>query len=103
MTKNSKSHNGLFITLEGGEGSGKTSQINWLAETLIAKGHKVITTREPGGTPEGEKVRNLLVRSDGGAWTPMAECLLLFAARTQHIEKVILPALEAEKKFFEHG
>lgn len=84
---------GLFITFEGGEGSGKTTQINRLATALAQTGHKVLTTREPGGTPEGEKIRSLLVQRDGGNWTPMAETLLLFAARQMHVEKIIKPAL----------
>lgn len=87
----------LFITFEGGEGSGKTTQINKLAQSLTDKKFKVLTTREPGGTPEGEKIRELLVRRDGGNWTPMAECLLLFAARHMHAEKIIKPALERGK------
>ncbi len=85
---------GLFITFEGGEGAGKTTQINLLAKALTDAGHKVVTTREPGGTIEAEKIRNLLVQRDGGAWSPMAECLLLFAARVMHVKKVIQPALE---------
>lgn len=85
---------GIFITFEGGEGSGKTTQINRLAQTLAATGRRVVTTREPGGTPEGEKIRACLVQRDGGNWTPMAEILLLFAARSMHVEKVIHPALE---------
>lgn len=84
---------GFFITFEGGEGSGKTTQIQSLAHSLSARGYSVVTTREPGGTPEAEKIRNLLVQRDGGQWTPMAEVLLLFAARCMHIEKVIKPAL----------
>lgn len=84
---------GLFITFEGGEGSGKTTQIARLADGLRAKGQKVITTREPGGTPEAEKIRSLLVQRDGGNWTPMAEALLLFAGRTMHVETHIKPAL----------
>jgi dTMP kinase len=84
---------GLFISFEGGEGAGKTTQINHLAKTLSRKGRKVLTTREPGGTPEGEKIRNLIVQREGGGWTPMAECLLLFAARAMHVEKIIGPAL----------
>ncbi|MEM7651378.1 MAG: dTMP kinase [Pseudomonadota bacterium] len=91
------SENGLFITFEGGEGSGKTTQINRLAQTLSQLGHKVITTREPGGTPEAEKVRELLVQRDGGEWTPMSEILLLFAARIQHVHHIIKPALEEGK------
>ncbi len=88
---------GLFITLEGGEGSGKTSQINRLSEYLMAQNYKVVTTREPGGTDEGEAIRSLLVQRYGGNWEPLAEVLLLFAARITHIEKVIKPALENGK------
>lgn len=91
----STTRKGLFITLEGGEGAGKTSQINMLAGMLAERGYKVLTTREPGGTKEAESIRNLLVQRDGGEWNAMAETLLLFAARAMHIEKVIKPALEA--------
>jgi dTMP kinase len=87
----------LFISFEGGEGAGKTTQINTLAGALTQQGYKVITTREPGGTEEGEKIRALLVQRDGGNWNPMSECLLLFAARIMHVEQVIRPALEAGK------
>ncbi len=86
--------NGFFITFEGGEGSGKTTQINRLAKAISDLGHKVVTTREPGGTHEAEKIRDLIVQRDGGQWTPMAEILLLFAARVMHVEKVIKPAIE---------
>jgi dTMP kinase len=88
---------GLFISFEGGEGGGKTTQINRLAEILTAAGHKVITTREPGGTPESEKIRDFIVQRKGGDWSPMAECLLLFAARTMLVDKVIKPALSDGK------
>ena len=88
---------GLFITLEGGEGSGKSTQIKALATALHGQGYDVVTTREPGGTPEAEKIRNLLVMRDGGNWTPMAEILLLFAARQMHVENLIKPALAAGK------
>ena len=88
---------GFFITLEGGEGSGKTSQINRLAGFLTAEGYKVVTTREPGGTAEGESIRDLLVQRDGGNWSPIAEVLLLFAARIMHIENVIKPELDKGK------
>ncbi len=88
------SNSGLFITFEGGEGSGKTTQINLLAKALSTKGHKVLTTREPGGTSEAEKIRNLLVQRDGGNWSPMAETLLLLAARSMHVDHIIRPALE---------
>ena len=85
---------GLFISFEGGEGSGKTTQINKLAENLTAKGQRVVTTREPGGTPEGDKIRDLIVQREGGRWNPIAETLLLFAARSMHVQKIIQPALE---------
>ena len=91
------SSKGTFITLEGGEGSGKTTQIKLLASFLENQGHQVIITREPGGTDEAEKIRNLLVHRDGGNWTPMAECLLLFAARNMHVENLIKPALAEGK------
>lgn len=85
---------GLFITLEGGEGTGKTTQITRLAEALRAMDREVITTREPGGTPEAERIRHLIVHREGGNWTPMAECLLLFAGRQMHVETLIKPAME---------
>lgn len=88
---------GLFITLEGGEGAGKSTQIRLLAEALRKSGSEVVLTREPGGTPEAEKIRNFLVQRDGGDWTPMAECLLLYAARQMHVETLIKPALAAGK------
>lgn len=85
---------GLFITFEGGEGAGKTTQINRLAQSLTNQGLKVITTREPGGTPEGEKIRDLIVQREGGKWSPVSETLLLFAARSLHVQRVIKPALD---------
>lgn len=88
---------GLFITLEGGEGSGKTTQIELLAAALEEWGYDVIQTREPGGTEESEKIRELLVDRKGGNWTPVAECLLFFAARNMHVETLIKPALAAGK------
>lgn len=88
---------GYFITFEGGEGAGKTTQINRLANALTEQGYKVITTREPGGTPESEKIRELLVQRDGGDWDAVSECLLLFAARRMHVEEIIRPALENNK------
>ena len=84
---------GLFITLEGGEGTGKTTQIKRLADALRAMGREVVTTREPGGTPEAEQIRHLIVHREGGNWTPMAECLLLFAGRQMHAEILIKPAI----------
>lgn len=88
---------GLFITFEGGEGSGKSTQVKLLAEALKADGYDVVVTREPGGTPEAEKIRNLLVQRDGGDWNAMEECLLLFAARLNHYRTLIEPALNDNK------
>ena len=88
---------GLFISFEGGEGSGKTTQINRLSDYLTKEGYSVLTTREPGGTPEGEAIRNVLVQREGGNWLPMSEVLLLYAARHMHVEKVIKPALTKGK------
>lgn len=88
---------GFFISFEGGEGSGKTTQINRLAESLTSSGHRVVTTREPGGTDEGESVRRLIVQRDGGDWTPIAETLLLFSARAMLVDRIIAPALERKK------
>lgn len=87
----------LFISFEGGEGSGKTTQVNRLAEFLTAQGYKAITTREPGGTPDAEKIRDFIVQRSGGDWSSMAECLLLYAARALHVEQIIKPALAREK------
>ena len=89
---------GILITFEGGEGVGKTTQIQLLANHLKQKGLDVITTREPGGTPAAEEVRNLLSHKEyGGKWTPEAELMLLFVARAQHIRDVIKPAIDAGK------
>lgn len=84
---------GVFITLEGGEGAGKTTQIARLKSRLESKGKTVITTREPGGSVGAEAIRKLLVEGDTHRWDAMTEALLLFAARRDHVEKVILPAL----------
>jgi dTMP kinase len=83
----------LFITFEGGEGSGKSTQIKRLAARLSAEGRDVLVTREPGGTPEAEAVRALLVSGDVARWTAKSEALLNYAAREQHLEQVIRPAL----------
>lgn len=88
---------GLFITLEGGEGAGKSTQSRRLKAVLEESGRDVILTREPGGTPEAEKIRDLLVQREGGNWTPMAECLLFFAARQMHVETLIKPSIAAGK------
>jgi dTMP kinase len=87
----------LFITLEGGEGSGKTTQIKMLQSVLADMGYETVITREPGGTPEAEKIRDLLVQRDGGDWDAEAECLLLFAARHMHYKTLIKPSLEQKR------
>ncbi len=87
----------MFITFEGPDGSGKTTQIKMLADYLTARGHDVVLTREPGGTPTAEKLRTLLITRDGGDWTPLSEVLLLYTARHEHIEKKIKPALANKK------
>jgi len=90
--------NGTFITFEGGEGVGKTTQIKKLEQHFTKAGHSVLLTREPGGTPAAEEIRTLLSDQNlGGHWTPEAELMLLFAARAMHIKDVIQPALEAGK------
>jgi dTMP kinase len=83
-----------FITLEGGEGAGKSTQVRALASRLTDLGHKVTVTREPGGAPGAEAIRALLVNGDTGRWTPRAETLLHFAAREDHLARTIRPALE---------
>jgi dTMP kinase len=85
---------GYFITLEGGEAVGKTTQANLLEDALRSHGHEVVRTREPGGTPGAEVLRNLLLNGTV-AWSSRAEILLHFAARSEHLEKTIVPALEA--------
>ena len=85
---------GMFITLEGGEGAGKSTLQNALTDRLNASGYSVIATREPGGTKLAEAIRDLTLHPPGDDWSPMAEALLMNAARTDHLEKVIRPALE---------
>lgn len=84
---------GRFISLEGGEGTGKSTQLRRLAARLRANGHEVIETREPGGTPGAEAIRKLLVEGDAGRWSPAVEALLMNAARADHVERLIRPAL----------
>ncbi|WP_198243907.1 dTMP kinase [methane-oxidizing endosymbiont of Gigantopelta aegis] len=84
---------GRFITLEGGEGVGKTTNLSFLEQMLTAQGIYVVKTREPGGTPLAEKIRQLLLETHDEAVDPMAELLMMFAARAQHIRHVIKPAL----------
>lgn len=87
-----------FVSLEGGEGAGKTTAINAIHECLRAHGHEVLLTREPGGTPLAERIRALVLKPDeeiaGEPLSAEAELLLVFGARAQHVRQVILPALE---------
>ncbi len=84
----------MFITFEGGEGTGKSTQVKMLAVRLLAEGVQVTVTREPGGTPEGEALRDLLVAGEVNRWSAEAEALLNYAARDSHLRLVIRPALQ---------
>ena len=86
-----------FITFEGGEGSGKSSQINILKSKLIDKGIDVVCTREPGGTPSAEILRELVTTGEVNKWEPMTEALLMFASRYEHTKNLIIPSLENGK------
>ena len=90
-------NSGRFITLEGGEGVGKSTQLKALATALQTRGLDVVTTREPGGSPGAEAIRSLLLDGPDEGWGPEAEALLFAAARTDHLDKVIRPALDAGK------
>ncbi len=85
----------LFITFEGIDGSGKSTQAKILAERLRAMGFGVVLTREPGGSPGAEEIRTLVLQGDPDRWSAETEILLFTAARRDHLEKIILPALEA--------
>jgi dTMP kinase len=88
---------GRFITLEGGEGVGKSTLATALEARLVARGIKVVRTREPGGTPGAEAIRRLILSPpvEVAGWEPIAETLLFYAARTDHLDKLIRPALAA--------
>ena len=86
---------GLFISLEGGEGVGKSTQVRALAEALTERGLDVLVTREPGGSDGAEKIRELLLGGSEDRWGPQAEALLFAAARADHVQKAIRPALDA--------
>jgi dTMP kinase len=88
---------GRFLSIEGGEGVGKTTQINALADAIRRAGHDVIITREPGGTEGAEIIRQLLLGGSAERWLPRAEALLFAAARSDHVERLIEPALEGGK------
>lgn len=83
----------LFITFEGGEGAGKSTQVRMLQQKLLAAGHDVLLTREPGGSKGAENIRELLVAGSVDRWDVLTEALLVFAARRDHLEKTIKPAL----------
>jgi dTMP kinase len=83
---------GRFITFEGGEGTGKSTQVRLLAQHLIKHGADVVQTREPGGSPSAEEIRALLVTGAADRWSPLAETLLFYAARVEHWRQVIEPA-----------
>ena len=85
---------GRFISLEGGEGAGKSTHIRHLAASLEDAGLTVVTTREPGGSPGAEAIRGLLVTGEPGRWDGVTELLLLYAARRDHLHRTILPALD---------
>ncbi len=89
------SERGKFISLEGGEGVGKSTQVKALAAALENRGIDVLVTREPGGSDGAEVIRNLLLGGDDERWGAEAEALLFAAARSDHVEKIIRPALEA--------
>jgi len=82
-----------FIVFEGGEGAGKSTQVQRLADALRARGQVVVATREPGGSPGAEAIRGLLVSGDAERWTPKTEALLINAARADHLDRTIRPAL----------
>jgi len=86
---------GRFVTLEGGEGVGKSTQVKALAAALRARGLDVVETREPGGSPGAESIRELLLDGSDDGWGPEAEALLFAAARADHVDKIIRPALQA--------
>ena len=88
---------GLLVTFEGIDGSGKSTQARRLAERLQAKGHEVVLTREPGGSEGAEEIRALLLTGDTNRWSAETEILLFTAARRDHLEKTIRPALAAGK------
>ncbi|SDF81854.1 dTMP kinase [Sulfitobacter delicatus] len=88
---------GLFITFEGIDGSGKSTQARLLADHLTAQGHDVVLTREPGGSPGAEEIRALVLQGDPDRWSAQTEILLFTAARRDHLERTIRPALEAGK------
>lgn len=98
MTQAEKARrSGLFVTFEGIDGSGKSTQARLLADHLRAQGHDVVLTREPGGSPGAEEIRALVLQGDPDRWSAQTEILLFTAARRDHLERTIRPALDAGK------
>ena len=93
LTPQSKKNKGMFVTFEGGEGVGKTTQMNLLKSYLININYNVLCSREPGGTIEGELIRKSLISGDPKTWDPFSEALMFNALRRQHINKIIFPSL----------
>ena len=93
-TSDAASDSGLFVAFEGGEGAGKSTQARALAETLTAAGHEVVLTREPGGTPAAEAIREVVLTPEYVGLDPRAEALLYAAARAEHVARLIRPALQ---------
>lgn len=87
----------MFISFEANEGAGKTTQVALLVESLMALGHDVVRTREPGGSEGAEEIRNLVLQGSADRWSAMTELLLFNAARRDHLEKLVNPALKAGK------
>ncbi len=88
---------GLFISFEGIEGSGKSTQVVLLADALRSQGHEVVVTREPGGTPRGQVLRQMLLDPTGSPLAPRAELLMMLADRAQHVQEIIAPGLSSNK------
>ena len=93
MAAETETPKGVFISFEGGDGTGKSTQINRLAEKLRIAGRNVVTTREPGGSPGADAIRALLLEGDPGRWSSLTEALLMYASRADHLERTIIPAL----------
>ena len=94
MDDSASTMRGVFITFEGGDGVGKSTQVKRIAELLRARGLCVVQTREPGGAPGAEMIRELLVTGAADRWTPLSEALMMYAARAEHLDKTIIPALK---------
>lgn len=97
MPQHLRNNRAPFITLEGGEGTGKSTQIRLLQSALADAGVDAVITREPGGTPQAERIRNVLLQRDSGTFNLLTEALMMFAARREHLVDKIWPALDAGK------